>query len=245
MSEKKIRPPVSTDPRVIDQYRTRDPLSGEVLADPDLDAVAVAMRATHEHAEQLAALADALGGDRTQTAESAALHLRTTALKTAERAAGSLDAARQRLTGVIAKIESETAAPPALTDARSLMMQGEVRAALARMSDKERAKAIDDAFKGGNDLVIGAVLGAPAMLTGMGPQLHEGVRHRFRRERHGPATERVERLKKALDALDRGGSAFMAFTTEISSTPTQRMAAQQADATKKATAALNPALAAE
>lgn len=222
MSDLKV--PLSLDERAIDNFRARDPLSREVVPDSELDAATSALRATRGHAEQIHALSETLMKDPTRTPAAAALQLRQTSLKLAEKAAVSLDNARAKVSATIQQLETETAAPPLPVNAHTIMLEGEIRAAFSRLKDEDRNKALTEALEKGDDAIIGAILHAPAILSGLSDTAYELFRHRFRAVRFPAETDRITRLGKALDAVERGGRNFVSFVDEASATPQARMA---------------------
>ena len=108
------------------------------------------------------------------------------------------------------------------------MLEGEIRQTFGRLKDDDRHKALTAALEKGDDAIIGAILHAPAILSGQTDAAHEMFRHKFRSARFPAETDRISRLKKALDAVERGGRAFVTFVDEASATPQARLAEAQA-----------------
>lgn len=220
----KLSVPISLDERTIDNFRARNPLTRDLVPDSELDAAANALRTTRGHAEQIHALSETLMKDPTRTPAAAALQLRQTSLKLAEKAAASLDNARAKVTAAITRLETETAAPALPVDVHNTMLQGEIRQALSRMKPDDRNAALTAALEKGDDSIIGAVLHAPAILSGLTDTTHAMFQHRFRTARFPIELDRISRLGKALDAVERGGRNFVSFVDEASATPQARMA---------------------
>src|SRR5690606_5566658 len=130
-----------------------------------------------------------------------------------------------------------TSCPPPPRDAVALGLEQEIRARLAAMPESERKDAIDQAFTERNEAVIGAVLRGPAMLVGMSPARHDVVRARYQREFHGIDLARRERITKALDAVERGGTAFMGIVRAAANDPAARVAAKRKEKRDAALAA--------
>ena len=217
----------------------RDPETGARVADDDLDTLAGALRYAHGQAEQVLALSRALRADPTKSPSAVALTLREKGLKAGEQAAHSLDQARNRLSATVARLSAETAAPLLIRDAGAMMLEGEIRAALARMSPKDRTAAIGQAFDDREDSVIGAVLRGPALLSGLGTDQRQMLQDRYRRERHPQEADRIMRLTKALDGLERGAAALLDFTKAVVTAPHALAAEQAAERTEQALARFN------
>jgi hypothetical protein len=126
-------------------------------------------------------------------------------------AAKKLDAARERAKREIERLEAETSGPPEPKHVSGSMLEAEIRSALAAMKPADRAKALSEAVEQGDDLVLGAALRGPRLLTGLGAAERDMLRHKWR-ARHFPAEiERAQRLKAAVADLDRGGTLLLGF----------------------------------
>lgn len=215
-------------------YYARDPENGARVPDEALDRLVAAMRTAHGEADRILNLSKALRGDPTRTPDAAALALRENALKAGERAARALDAAREGVVAAVARLEADTAAPPQPTGAG--VLESEIRATLRGMSEKDRSAAIAEAFADGDDLVIGAAIRGPALLTGLDKARHGMFQGRWRKERHPAETDRVERLRKAIAALDRAGENLVQFTNKAATTQQALLAENAAARTQAALA---------
>ena len=231
--------PLSLSDDLVAPLYARDPETGARVADDDLDTLAGALRHAHGQAEQVLALSKALRADPTKSPSAVALTLREKGLKAGEQAAQSLDRARNCLAATLARLSEQTAAPLLARDAGAMMLEGEIRSALARMSAKDRTSAIGQAFEDGEDSVIGAVLRGPALLSGLAPDQRQMLQDRYRRERHPQEADRIIRLTKALDGLERGAAALLGFTEAIVTTPRALAAEQAAERTEQALAGFN------
>jgi hypothetical protein len=231
--------PLSLSDDLVAPLYARDPETGARLADDDLDALAGALRHAHGQAEQVLSLSKALRADPTKSPSAVALTLREKGLKAGEQAAQSLDRARNSLAVTVARLSEQTAAPLLARDAGTMVLEGEIRAALARLSPKDRTAAIGRAFEDGEDSVIGAVLRGPALLSGLGPDQRQMLQDRYRRERHPQEADRIMRLTKALDGLERGAVALLGFTEAIVTAPRALAAERAAERTEQALAGFN------
>ncbi len=222
-------------------FYARDPRTQEQIPDDELRALAGAMASARRNAEQLRDLATAIQADRTRTPEASALELRRSALSLGEKGARTLDAARQRASEVLKRIEAETTAPPPPRDAMALQIEAEVRTRLAGMQASERRVLIEAAIQGGNDTIVGAALRGPAMLIGMDQTEHDLMRLRWREARHPEKAAKIERIVNALEAVDRGGNLLMSFVERVSNSSSAQRAQAQANATDTALQAIQAA----
>lgn len=220
-----LKLPVGLDERAIDHFAERDKRTGQPVADPAFAELSAAVRFAREQATSLVNLDTAAAVDRTQTREASLLQVANAALKSGERVATRLDAARAKAKAEIDGIVKRTACPPPPKDAVGLGLEQEIRARLALMPDKERRDAVAKAFSDGSEAIVAAVLRGPAMLIGMGQAEHDALRHRYRTTFHAKETARIEHLQKALEATDRSGKLFVKLVTEASASPAARLAA--------------------
>lgn len=202
-----------------------DPVTGAKLADGSLDRAVGGLAAAHGEARRIYELGEALRGDGTLTSDAAALKLRQNALAAGDRAAKALDGARADLVATIGQIEAQTAAPPLLLGAGPVEV--EIRAALRGMSKSARAAALREAFSDGDDQIMGAALRGNAVTVGLEKGEQDHWRTRYRYERCRPEALRIERLNKAVAALDRAGASLIAFTRKAADTQ-QALAAENA-----------------
>lgn len=221
----KISPAI--DERTLTPFIERDPLTGKTVADPAVDGLAEALKHAREEAARLVKLDEAALADASQPKEAALLMVANAATKSGERVAARLDAARAKAQADIAALDKKTGCPPPPKDAVGLALEQEIRTRLAALPEKERDDAIDQAFADRNETIIGAVLRGPALLVGMGTARHNVVRTRYQREFHAVDMKRRERVAKALDAVQRGGTAFMEIVRTAADDPVTRLAAER------------------
>jgi len=239
MTDLPVHVPLSLSDDLVAPLYARDPDTGARLPDDDLDALAAALRQARGHAEQVLALSGALKADPTKTREAAALTLREKGLRAGEKAAEVLDRARDRLAATRARLELETASPPVPRDPGAMMLEGEIRAALARMPAGDRSAAIRQVFSDREDSVIGAVLRGPALLSGLSPEERGMLQDRYRTERHPMEADRIARLTKALEGLERSAISLIGFTEAVTATPQALRAEQAVERTEQALAGFN------
>ncbi|TGR83609.1 hypothetical protein EN866_33835 [Mesorhizobium sp. M2D.F.Ca.ET.223.01.1.1] len=221
--------PMSVDERLIEQFHAVDPITREKAKDDDLDDLAGAVKAAREAAQRIVKFAEVTMRDRTQMPDAGILQIRTHALSSSAAVATKLDAARTKIAGALEQFDKETASP-ALSPATA-PFEAEIRAVFkTTMSQAQREAAINDAFKTGNKMVLGAILRLPSYMSALSPAYLEIVRHRYRKQFFASQYERVVRLKKALALAEEQGSTFVRFVDRIANSPavTLAQAAQQA-----------------
>jgi hypothetical protein len=202
--------PLSVHEAVVERLHTRD-RSGVVVPDAEISGLVRAMATARRLGEQLVGLHTALGADASRSPEARALELRQAALRHGERAAAARDAARARAAAAADRLAAETAAPPPPRDALAAQLEPETRAALGRMAAGERTRVISEAIAGNDERVVGAVLRGPGFLAGLDEAQAADIRRRYRQARHPEAAARLERLGKAIDAVDRAGMTMLQF----------------------------------
>lgn len=117
-----------------------------------------------------------------------------------EAASKKIDAACQAALREVERLEKDISAPPPIKDPA---LASEIRAALARLDQNARGKAIHEATEAGDDEIMSAVLRAPAMLSGLTTAELEMRRAHWQKTRRPSETDRVNRLKKAIaDSCD-------------------------------------------
>lgn len=109
----------------------------------------------------------------------------------------AFDAASDNLKTIIAGIEQEFNAP--IECKAGTMMSSELRAYVAKLPDNERLDFVLRAIKDDDQRLATAVLGAPAVLSGLKPEMMSVLTQAFR-EHHQPLE--AKRLKAAKAGLD-------------------------------------------
>ncbi|RWF64850.1 hypothetical protein [Mesorhizobium sp.] len=220
-----LKIPLDLNEAFVSRHAETDPTTGAPIADPVLDGLSNAVKLAREQATVLANLEKAALADRTQTPEANVLRVATAAGKSGERVAAQLDAARTRAKNEIANIEKRTGAPPPPKDSLALSIEAEIRARLAAMPPKQREAALAKAKADNDQTVIAAVLRGPAMLTGLGAAQLEGIRHHYRQHTHASDHARLQRLQRAVDAMEKSGRLFVSIVKSAADTPMARQAA--------------------
>lgn len=207
--EQKLTVSPSIDERVIDHFAEKQ--RGKPKPEPDLEHVALsgAMKTAREEAHALVDLVNATYADASQPPAAAAIQVATAAQKTGERVAARLVAANAKVDATIASIEKTTSAPEGASQ-----LDPEIRAALKTMTPSERSKVFADALAANDTSILGPVLRAPGLLTGMTSTELDSLRHRFRQKQFPVEMRRLERLKKMRAASDVAGGAFVKLVKE-------------------------------
>jgi hypothetical protein len=215
--ERKLHVSPSIDERVIDHFAEKQ--IGSVKPEPDLEHLALsgALKLAREEGHALVALANAVFADASQPPAAAAIQVAAAAQKTGERVAARLLAAQAKVDTTIASLEKLTfaPAPDAVVGER---YDQEIRSSLKSLTPDKRAKEINDALASNDMALVGAVLRAPRVTTGMTAVELEALRLRFRQQAFPVEMRRLERLKKMRAASDTGGGAFTKLVKQASDT---------------------------
>lgn len=204
-----IKPSPSINEAMINRFYLEDGASR--LPDPSLDAMATVLRDARTTCDSVVGLRDALAKDPTVTPASKALTLRDRASQAMQPVLTRSDRVRGEIVAEIAATRAKLDEIPTPGTQVEAQLEGEVRAALARLPKEERSKALAESLET-DWKVLAAALRGPAMLSGLGPQEQEGWRRRWREARDPVALERLGRLEGALSAYDLSMDQVVAFT---------------------------------
>lgn len=116
--------------------------------------------------------------------------------------APKLDGASRDVERAIEHLENGVALP-APKDAVGAAYAAEVRAALSRMPEEQRAKAVRHAIRDGEDQFVAAAVLGNVALSGLGPAERNALADEWKQARHGPTLQRIERLRAAANQFDR------------------------------------------
>ncbi|MES0194303.1 hypothetical protein [Mesorhizobium sp. C264A] len=207
--------PVSIHEEMITRHYARDPETREVVGDPTIGIMQDAMQAARIATEKAKRIATAVMANEMVTVPARHREVKDKGWRAVEPGLRQLDAARAAAVKEIDRLAALTSAPPRPTSAVDVMLASEVRARFASMGDKQRAAALAAAVA--DDTVVAAVLNGPAMLSGITAEAMEMLRHRWRSERHGPDVDRMQRLGRAVEDIDRAGQLVVRFYSGLSS----------------------------
>ena len=99
--------------------------------------------------------------------------------------------------------EQELAAP--LEQKASQMVSGELRAHFKAMKPGERMAGVQAAIDTGDEVVVSAVLGAPAMLSGLTTDMQAALRQQWNEKANPVGAKRLRAMTAAKAYLDRCG----------------------------------------
>ncbi|MBL8576357.1 MAG: hypothetical protein JNK47_03960 [Mesorhizobium sp.] len=222
--------PIDLDPATVQHHAPHR--IDKTVADPDVEGVVKAVAEAQQSALQLAETEFVVLSDRSRPQDAARAAIAQAASTTGAKVAQRLDAARAKLVTSIATIEKGISAPAAPINAKQVAEQAEIRAALARMSDKERRDTIASAFAGSKTHVLAALLNGDAFLSGLKDTEIAVHRQRYMKDFHPGPLARRDALNKLLAAYDRSAASFIAMVNDMSESSAARLARlrkQQAD----------------
>jgi hypothetical protein len=104
---------------------------------------------------------------------------------------------------------------PPPKDATAAVYASEVRAALLRMSQADRAKTVTQAITDGDDSFVSAAVTGNVALTGLGKAEAAALADSWKRKRHGTTVERIERLRAGLNEFNRLSSLLSGWSLSL------------------------------
>jgi hypothetical protein len=209
----------------------------ELKADEVLHAMHDAAAACRIACEKSIEASEPIRANQMQSALANERQLRHVSFRHFNAAAEKVDKAREKADRAIAELEKSIAAPPPPKDGVGQLLASEIRSAFSRMSSEERNAAFVEAQTKGDDVVLGAILNAPALLTGFFAEELEARRGEFQRVRYGKELQRIGRLEKARSALAQVSRLSMAFTNGLTDSEAISKA-EQTEAIARAAAAV-------
>ena len=166
-----------------------------------VNPAAEALEAAHTYLGSIYDVRQAAFSDPTLT-EPAAL------LKTDDYAMAKLEAVTRKLDGTVAQMgktikayEAQLVAP--VKEKAGAVVSTEVRAHLKASAD--RINIIRQAIKDGDDDIAASALGAPAILSGLTPEIHSVLLREYHEVRQPVVAKRVRAMTAARDYLERHG----------------------------------------
>ena len=218
------RPSPSIHEDLVSRHLARDERTREEVPDPVVYKLRDAVGAARQAAERANRVADAIMANEMQTVPARHRDTKNQCWKIAEPALRTLDAAMGTCRRELEVLTQHVATPPRPTDPAGYFLASEVRQRLAGLPDADREKAIASALAGGDDALVGAVIGASPFLSGVTKARQDALLGAWQRLRHGPVLDRIERLKKALADTERAGSLTLAYTSSLSNASIVRQA---------------------
>lgn len=210
---------------------------GERIPDPSIDAMAQVVRRAKDTCNSVVTLGKTLAVDPTMMPAAKAIALRDRASKGLDAVIKRSDEVNQSIAGELARIKADLDRLPTPASQVDSMLEGEMRAALARMTDEDRGKAIADSLEG-DQRVIAAALRGPAMLSGLRETQQGYWKTRWRESRDPAAVERLARLEEAKNAFDRSMDGVVDFYAAASNLEGIQQALQAQEMTARALASV-------
>lgn len=208
--------PASVHEAMIERHFTKDPTTNTSVSDVHLQGLQDAMQSCRVSAERARELTATVMKNSMLTVPARHREAKEKSWKVISASTIKLDAARRAALAELAAVQAKINAPPKPNDATGAGIAAEVRGRLAAMSPDGRSKALQDALLAGDDVVLGAALHGPAMLSGMddATELNDW-RARWQLKRHPGEVDRVARLDKAVSDIERAGSLLIGFTASL------------------------------
>lgn len=213
--------PLALDPKNLDRHYVREPILRNKVSDAELDTLRGALATAHEAAAAIIDAREAISADQTRTPRARAVAIRKLALRRGELAASKLDAAREKVGRARDTLAAEIGAPP--VPMHQAHLAPEVRARLAGMSEGARARVLDHAVRHGDDLTVASYLSAPAYVSGAGEADQQTFRLRWQTSTHPAQLDRINRMGKALEAVERAGKGLVGLVETVANDPSAAM----------------------
>ena len=116
------------------------------------------------------------------------------------------------------------------------MIETEICNVIGAMSPDKRREVFEEAIRLADDTTIGAVLHGPSILCNMTRAEQAMHRSTWRERRFAAEMDRQRRLRKAVEALSRGGTVLLAYIGSLTDANAVAAAEKTAEAAKAAAA---------
>ena len=210
---------------------------GKRLPDPTIEAMALTVRRAKEACASVATLGKTLADDPTMMPAAKAIALRDRAGKGLDPIVKQSDAVWKSVHAEIERVRGDLDRLPAPASQIDALLESEMRAALARMPEKDRADALAKSLAG-DQRIIAAALRGPALLSGMGATQQANWRNRWREARDPAALERLARLEAAKKAFDKSMDGVVQFVGAASNIEGIQAALEAQELTARALASV-------
>ena len=194
--------------------------------DEDFDALVQTAGVISNAAERVQSSCKAILANEMAMPVKRAAEARNTAHKIFMGVAGRIDGVRKRTEQTIAALDASTL-PPRPKDATAALYAQEIRAALLRMPQAERTKAVTQATIDGDDVFVAAAVMGNGALCGLGKAEQAALADTWRRKRHGATVARIESLRAGLSEFNRLSSLLSGFALSICAEQNERIAAAE------------------
>ncbi len=179
--------------------------------DPVLTGLIAAVQTTREHCEKARDITAKILSNPMATPPANHRKARDVGYELQQRALLELDNATKAALAEIAALRKRTAGPPGATDLVTETKQRELRERLSLLSEAKRREIIANAIRDDDDLLVGAVLGASAWLSGLLDSDRLMVQHTWQQKHHAGDVDRAARLEKAVADARRAGTLTIGF----------------------------------
>ncbi|MCF6100357.1 hypothetical protein [Mesorhizobium muleiense] len=204
-----IQPPAALDGRNILHF-------GDAAApDVALTLMAGTLDAARSAVEKAVTARSALLQDVNLTEQARHLKIKQAVIQTIGPQVGAIDKRIEAVQGEIAKIKLDISAPKFSPLVQDNFVQQAIINRLASMKPAERSAVLSEALSSGDDRTLGIVLSSPAWLSGLSQNEHDHLKARFGLKRHGEQVRRVQRLEKALEAMERARASVESFAAGL------------------------------
>lgn len=216
-------------------YKTDE--RGERQPDATIETMAQVVKRAKETCDSVVSLGKTLANDPTMMPAAKALTLRDQASKGLDPVLRRSDEVLKSVEGEIAAIRADLDRLPTPASQIDVMLEGEMRAALARMTPEERGDALA-ASLAGDKRIVAAALRGPSLLSGLGDAQQGYWKNRWRQDRDPAALERLARLEEAKGAFDRSMNGVVDFYGAAANAEGIKAAMEAQAMTAKAVAAV-------
>ena len=179
--------------------------------DPALQSLHDAVKTTRELATKAAATTDIVLKNAMKTEASRHKDARAAGFSLIERATRSVDEAVRAAQHEIITIQAKVKAPLAAKDIVSETRQRELRERLSMLPEDRRKAIIAEAIKSDDEVLISAILSAPAWLSGITDAELALHRNNWASKHFAADLDRMSRLSKAVEDANRAGSVAVSF----------------------------------
>jgi hypothetical protein len=128
---------------------------------------------------------------------------------------GLVDAATQKFSAEITRLQNKIAAPAQDNTIRGVQLATELRIFLRDQTVADRRKEITRSLEAGDDQTMSAILSAPPMLSGLSPNEVETFRRQWQQKRWPNEMKRIAQLEKAGGAVNLGGQLLLSHQQKM------------------------------
>jgi hypothetical protein len=183
--------------------------------DPILQALHDAVKLTREMATKAEATATAVLRNEMKTLPQRHRESRVATFALLEKATLALDGATKAAQSEIAAINAKVKGPASAKDLVGETKQREMRERLSMLSEDRRKTIIGNAIASNDEVLICAILSAPAWLSGLTDPELSLHRNNWASKHFSADLDRVGRLSRAVEDTRRAGSLAIQFISNL------------------------------